>query len=156
MLDIPSITGIVAAVGVIVGVAFTVLELRNLVKQRQTDLIVHLYSTFATEEFQKDWHIFMTDTETNDYNTFLEKYAVEIPPIGLFFHQVGVLLEKKLIDFGIASSMFGVTFIRYWERVKPVVEDARRQLNAPRWGYGAEYLYNEMKKRQQKPQPTTV
>jgi len=30
MLDIPSITGIVAALGVTVGVVFTVLELRNL------------------------------------------------------------------------------------------------------------------------------
>jgi len=37
MLDIPSISAIVAAVGVIVGFVFTVLELRNLVKARQTD-----------------------------------------------------------------------------------------------------------------------
>lgn len=40
MLDIPSILAIVAAVGVLIGVVLAVLELRNLVRQRQTDLIM--------------------------------------------------------------------------------------------------------------------
>jgi len=35
MLDIPSISAVVAAAGVIIGVVLTVIELRNLVKQRQ-------------------------------------------------------------------------------------------------------------------------
>ena len=43
MLDIPSISAIVAAIGVIIGVVFTVLEPRNLVKTRQTDLMIRLY-----------------------------------------------------------------------------------------------------------------
>jgi len=30
-----------------------------------------------------------------------------------------------------------------------MVEDARKQLNSPRFGGGFEYLYNEMKKREQ-------
>ncbi len=55
MLDIPSISAVVAATGVIVGVILTIVKLRNLVKQRQTDLMhaciytsrtlfVHLYT----------------------------------------------------------------------------------------------------------------
>ncbi len=42
MLDIASISAVVAAGGVIVGVVFAVLELRNLVKTRQTDLALRL------------------------------------------------------------------------------------------------------------------
>jgi hypothetical protein len=36
MLDIPSISAIIAAVGVTIGVVLTVLEIRNLVDTRQT------------------------------------------------------------------------------------------------------------------------
>jgi len=53
MLDIPSISTLVAAVGVIVGVVFAVLELKNITRTRQTDLVVRLYSTFGTEDFQE-------------------------------------------------------------------------------------------------------
>jgi hypothetical protein len=53
MLDIPSISAIVAGVGVLVGVAFTYLEVRNLVRTRQTDLVLRLYSAFGSEELQR-------------------------------------------------------------------------------------------------------
>jgi hypothetical protein len=36
-LDIPSISAIIAATGVLVGVAIAVVELRHLVRQRRTD-----------------------------------------------------------------------------------------------------------------------
>ena len=55
MLDIPSITGIVAAVGVIVGVAFTVFEVRNLVKARKTDLTMRLASAWHSEGLMEKW-----------------------------------------------------------------------------------------------------
>ncbi|NIO38532.1 hypothetical protein GTO27_12670, partial [Candidatus Bathyarchaeota archaeon] len=55
MLDIPSISALVAVAGVIVGVILTVVELRNLVKQRQTDLVVRLYSTYGSKESQEAW-----------------------------------------------------------------------------------------------------
>ena len=52
---ITEISAMVAAVGVLVGVVFTVLQLRDLVKTRQTDLIMRLYSRFGSEGFQKTW-----------------------------------------------------------------------------------------------------
>jgi len=149
MLDIASISGIVAAVGVMVGVVFTVMELRNLVKQRQTDIIVNLYSVFATEEFQKEMFTLMTDTEVKDYNTFRKKYAVNVPPTGLFFEEVGVLLSRNLADIGLISNLFGPLAIGLWEKSKPITEDARKQLNSPGFGSGFEYLYKELQKRQQ-------
>jgi len=135
-------------VGVLVGVVFTVLELRNLVKQRQTDLITNLYSIFATEEFQKEWHTEMTE-EINDYNTYRKKYAVEIPPAGLFFHEIGVLLNEKLIDIRLVYKMFGGVIMNYWKKAKPIVESGRIELNSPRWAWGLEYLVNEIKKLRQ-------
>jgi hypothetical protein len=43
MLHIPSISAMIAVAGVIIGVTLTTIELRNLVKQRQTDFVIRLY-----------------------------------------------------------------------------------------------------------------
>jgi hypothetical protein len=147
-LDVSSISAIIAAAGVLVGVVLTVLELRNLVKQRQADLVTNLYSIYASEGFQKEWFIFMTE-ETNDYDTYRKKYAVEIPPTALFFNEIGVLLNKKLIEINLVNSLFGGVIIRYWRRTKPLLESGRIELNQPRWGWGLEYLCNEIEKLQQ-------
>ncbi len=55
MVDVESVSAVVAAVGVIVCVVFAILELRNLIKQRQTDLVIRLYSTMGSSSFQEVW-----------------------------------------------------------------------------------------------------
>jgi len=156
MVDITEISAMVAAAGVLVGVVWYILDMRNQTRLRQTDMVMRLYEVFATMEFQKEMFTLMTDIEIKDYNTFRKKYAVNMPPTGLFFHEVGVLLSKKLADIGLISNLFGPVAIRYWEKSKPMVEDARKQLNAPGFGGGFEYLYNELNKRQQQPASKTA
>jgi len=147
-LDIPSISAIIAAAGVLVGVTLTVMELRNLVKQRQTDLITNLYSIYSSEGFQKEWYKFMTE-ETDDYNTYRKKHEVEIPPSALFFNEIGILLSERLIDLHLVNRLFGGVVMNYWKKAKPMLESGRRELNQPRWGWGLEYLCNEIQKLQQ-------
>jgi len=53
MLDVPSISAVVAGAGVLVGVALAYLEVRNLVEARQTDLVTRLYSTYGSRDFRK-------------------------------------------------------------------------------------------------------
>jgi hypothetical protein len=53
MLDIPSISAIVAAAGVLVGVVYYILEIRQQTKIRQTDLIMRMYSSYGSREFQE-------------------------------------------------------------------------------------------------------
>jgi hypothetical protein len=55
MLDIPSISAIVVAAGVLVGVVYYILDMRHQSKVRQTDLVMRLYSIFDSLEFQKTW-----------------------------------------------------------------------------------------------------
>jgi len=145
MLDITEISAVVVAAGVLVGVAYYILDMRNQTRLRQTDLVMRLYSVFATEEFQREMLTLMTDTEIKDYSTFKRKYGVNAPPTGLFFHEAGILLSRKLAEIGLISRLFGPTVIRYWENILPMIEDARRQLSST-WLGGFEYLYNELKK----------
>jgi hypothetical protein len=57
MVDITEVSAIVAAAGVLVGVVLNVLELRHLRKQRQTDLVVKLYSAFTSDDFLKSLEV---------------------------------------------------------------------------------------------------
>lgn len=149
MVDIIEASAIVAAAGVLVGVVYYILDMRNQNRLRQMDLVMRLYSVFAKEEFQKEMYTLMTDTDIKDHNAFRKKYGVNVAPTGLFFHEVGILLSRKLADIDLISDLFGPLAINYWEKSLPRLEDARRQLNAPEFGGGAEYLYSELKKREQ-------
>jgi len=149
MVDIQTVSIAIASASVALVAIYNAFQVRHQSKVRQTELVTKLYSIYASEGFQKDWHVFMEE-ETNDYNTYRKKYAIEIPPTALFFTEIGVLLSKKLIDIDLVDSLFGGVLMRYWQRVKPLLESGRRELNEPRWGWGLEYLCNEMKKREQR------
>jgi len=156
MLDIPSISGIVAAIGVMVGVVFTVLELRNLVQTRQTDLVIRLYSTRISKEFQESWRKVMAK-EFEDCHDYEKWYNwSDFIEVGLFFEGVGILLSRKLIDIGLVDDLHSYIIKTTWEKIKRVVEGVRKYNNAPQIYEWFEYLYNEMQKRGQTPQPLTA
>jgi len=152
VLDIPSISAIVATVGVLVGVVFTYLEVRNLVKQRQTDLVIKLHSTFGSKELQEAYFAVRTWDFFKDYDDFMKKYvvsqAVQIAQVCMFFEGVGVLLQRKLLNIGLVSDLFGAEVKLAWKAVKPIIEGRRKDLNEPKIYEWFEYLYNEVKKKE--------
>jgi hypothetical protein len=157
MLDIPSISAIFAASGVLIGVILTVLELRHLRKQRQTDLVMRLYSAFTSDDFLeailKVWNL-----KFEDYRDFVKKYGsilaessikVAILKIANYFDQVGMLLHRGLIDTDMASEFMILATLDYWNKLKPIIEGLRQETGS-RYFSWFEYLYNEMKKREKK------
>jgi peroxiredoxin family protein len=148
-LDIASISAIIAAFGVIVGVVFTVLELRNLTKQRQTDLVIRLYSTMGSSNFQEVWEK-TRDRQYESFKNYVTKYGLkEATQIGIFFEGIGVLLHRKLIDIDLVDDLFTAPVKIFWERMKPLVIDYRKERNRQTMFEWSEYLYNEMQKREQ-------
>jgi hypothetical protein len=161
--DIPSISAIVAAVGVLVGVVIAVVELRNLVKQRQTDLVTRLSRDIAVDERALDAFVDIMEADFDDYDDFLKKYGKfisknQVPMsfmmIGNSFEQIGVLLRNKLIDASLVDQLFPISIM--WDKMKPLVEDMRKEYRDPTFFEWFEYLYNEMEKREQKLRQTGV
>lgn len=149
MLDIPSISALAAAFGVIVGVVLAVLELRNITKTRQMELILGLYSTFITKEFQDAYETFWS-TDFEDYNDVLRKgHLQRLRTIGGFFEGIGVLLHRRLVDIAIVDDLFRESIKLMWEKLRSPLYDARQRFNLPNYGRYFEYLYNEMRKREQ-------
>jgi hypothetical protein len=155
MVDIPSISAIVAAAGVLVGIVYYILDMRHQSKVRQTDLIMRLYATFSGNEFQDAWAKVReraSDFENlDDIFDFDKKGGLrEINQVCLFFEGIGILLQRKLVDTRMVEDLFGSSVARAWETLKAGVTKARKQLNDPTIYYYFEYLYNEVKKREQK------
>jgi hypothetical protein len=157
MVDITEISAMVAAAGVLIGVVYYILDMRNQTKQRQMDMVMRLYSTFMSKELSESLLVIM-GLEYRDYNDFVEKYGMPSPekPVWIaymmvtnFFNEVGMLLHRKFIDIESVDELFAFRVALFWEKLKPLIEDMRKQLKG-QVGDWFEYVYDEMKKREQR------
>jgi len=148
MVDVQTVSIAIASASVVAGVVYYVLQLRHQIKQRQTDLLVRLFSTAGSKDWLEAWEK-VRDREILDYNGYKEKYGfVELNEVFVFFEQLGRLIKKGLIDIDLLP--FGPGQVKAtWEKIKPILEGGRKRFNEPKIGYGFEYLYNEMQKREQ-------
>lgn len=152
MADITEISAIFAAAGILIGVIYYILDIRNQAKTRQTDLVMRLYATFSTTEFQDAWAKVRKRAreveDIDDLNEYEEKVGGfrEFNQVCLFFEGVGILLKRKIVDSTMIEDLFGGAIARAWENVKAGIMKGRQQLNDPTIYYYFEYLYNEMKK----------
>jgi hypothetical protein len=158
MVDITEISAIVAAAGVLIGVVLTVLELRHLRRQRQTDLLVRIAPWINISSIELQQAVVRTlNTEYRDYDDFIKKYGqlhsekpeqTAILAVLNYLEGIGILVKRKLVDIDFVWDFWSGDISTIWEKVKPIVEGERRK-----WKYplvlNAEYLYNEMKKREQ-------
>ena len=153
--DVTSISAIVAAAGVLIGVAYYILDMRNQVKMRQTDLTMRLYTSWVSEEmtkpFLKVWNLEFTDYEDfkKKYGTYLSDNPENAAVLSVLnsFLTLGLLLQKKLVDPEILTHL---PVSMTWNKIKPIVHGVRKQFNDPNMYEEFEYLYNEVKKYEQK------
>ena len=155
MVGITEISAIVAAAGVLVGVVYYVLDMRNQNKARQMDMIMRLYSYYCSEEYSKASGRYMA-TEFKDFEDFQQKYGVvgEHPVttafyiVLTFFEGVGALLKRKLTNIELLQELFAVKI--HWKKIEPIIEDVRKHFEEPRLFENFEYLYNETEKYEKK------
>ena len=159
MVDLTEISAVVAAAGVLVGVIYYILDMRHESKVRQTDLTMRLYTSWVSEEMTKPW-LKVWNLEFKDYDDFKMRYGAYLSEnsenaavlsVLNSFVAMGFLLQKKLVDYEIVRQL---PIAMTWNKVKPIVEGVRKQWNSPAMYEEFEYLYNEMKKREQKLQQT--
>jgi len=150
MVDIQTISIAVASASVVAGVIYYVFQIRHQTRLRQTDLVTRLYSQFTNLEFQKTWNDILK-REAKDYSDYEKKYGLaETVAVGMFFEGIGILLKRKLIDIELVDDMFTSPIKMTWEKMRDNTLEARKVRNQPEIFEWFEYLYNEVKKREQK------
>jgi hypothetical protein len=88
---------------------------------RQSDLVLRLYATFGSNEFQEHWTEFLKG-DYKDYNDFVKRYNVRsnpAPESTWAFEALGVLLKNKLIDISLVDDLFTGPSKWFWEKLKP-------------------------------------
>lgn len=157
VFDVSTLSVVVAAASVLVGVLFALMQLRDFVRTRQTDLVMRLYSTYGSREFQEAW-VETLRLEFKDYNDYLRKYGATSPKpvytsvnmVANFFEGIGILLRRRFVDIDLVDDLFSSDIMITWHKMKPIVEGWRRQFNRPQMSEWFEYLHSEMEKREEK------
>jgi hypothetical protein len=148
MSEVQTVSIAVASAGVFIAAVYYILQIRHQGRLRQTDLLVRLFSNMINKDWLEAWEK-VRDRENLDYSEYKEKYGfVEANQVYLFYDQLGRLLQKGLIDIDLLPIETGQV-TNAWEKLSPVLKGSRKKFNEPRLGSGFEYLYNEVKKREQ-------
>ena len=154
-MDITSISAVVAAFGVMVGVILAILELRNITKTRQMQLLMSIYSLFTNGEYIDSVEKIRT-REFRDYEGYVKNHGMaDLMQVSGPFEGLGFLLHRGFLDIETVRELLNESTKMTWEKIKPMIEDARKKLSQRKSGEYIpvyqwwEYLYKELKKREQ-------
>ncbi len=156
MVDISTVSIVIASAGVLVAATYYVLQIRHQTKLRQTDMVMRLYATFGSTEFQRAYQR-VASLEFEDYADYMKKYAKNIEvraamyTVTVFFEGVGVLAKRKLINMDLVDDLFTFPILETWQKVAPILKGVRELQKSPSIAEWFEYVYNEMQKREQQP-----
>ncbi len=140
---------IVASIGLVGAVIYYITDHRNQAQMRKTDLIMRLYATFMSKEFQEA-DIKVITLDVKNYVEYKDKYGpypgehpmhIAFRSVAAFFEAIGVLLQKRLVDIDLVYEIFFVS--QRWEKLGPIIHDLRKELDNPEYMDKFEYLYKE-------------
>ena len=158
MVDIQTVSIAIATTSVVIGVVYYVLQIRHQDKMRHLDLFMRLYSTWGSGDMLNAHRRFLA-LEVENYDSWVKKHGpvtepsqiwTDIDRIGWFFNLMGFLVKEKIVNIKLVDELLGYWVIKAWENIKPLVYGWRKQYNIPESYCWFEYLYNEMKKREQR------
>jgi hypothetical protein len=157
VVDVQTVSIVVASASIVLAAIYYVFQVRHQTRTRQMDLIMRLYSAFTSKELTEA-SLVITSLEIRGYDDFVERYGMlraEEPVwtalymVINYVNEVGMLLHRGFVDIESVDELFGYRVAFFWEKLKPLIEGWRKQLN-PQVAEWFEYLYNEMKKREQR------
>jgi len=146
-------------VGLLVGIFYYVMTLRNQQKNqqvtletRQAQLFMNIFNNFSSKEYQKDLENILA-WQFNDYDDFFAKYGHDVNPEdhSIWDHNLqwmeglGVMVRRNLIDPNLVFDIMYGTIISFYEKFEPILIQFKKQ-----WGADMQqdltYIYLEMKR----------
>ena len=152
MIELSVIRDLVAIFGVIAGLTYYILTVRNQEKSRQAQLFMSIYNNHISMPTMAITVEMWIEWEWEDFDDYKEKYMLpnnreaQVKMMHYFasLEGMGVLCKKGLIDPELVyDSQYG-SIIGIWEKYLPIIEEMRVRQNAPQIYEDPEYLYNEM------------
>jgi hypothetical protein len=160
MVDASTVSIVIASAGVLAGVIYYILEIRHQSRLRQTETVIRLSPWFNMNAREVQEAITQVcSIEYKNYEDYLERYSEKpehmmLKVLGNYFEGIGILVYRKLVEPDIVYDFWGDIIQSSWENIKPLIADMRKHSGDINMFEYWEYLYEEIKKRKQKLQPT--
>lgn len=157
MIDVQTISVVMAAAGVVIAVTYYIIYLRTITRTRQAQLFMQLYNRLNDKDFCESYGMVLWRFEWEDFDDWQRKYHPKADletwtswvSVARFFSGIGTLVKRKLIDIGLVDNIMGGPVIWTWEKMEPIVKEIKVNLKRPQLWDDFEHLYNEIKKREQ-------
>jgi hypothetical protein len=136
-----------ALMAVAAAVTYYAYTLRSQTRLRKANLLMGLYAKLDTLEFQEAWHrVFWM--EYVDYDDAIQRLGGRHVGsfVFTFYDEVGIILRHRLIDEALAYDLFGNSLFQMWEKVKPIIYEARRRADDPTIYENWEFVYERLQR----------
>jgi hypothetical protein len=166
-ITLPIVLQILQTAGILVGIFYYIMTLRNAEKARdltlksqehatetrQAQLFMQLYDKYSDPEFVKHQHA-ISKWEWTDYEDFLERYGnaknpdvyIHFSQQARFFEGVGVLVKRKFIDPAVVDDLMSGNVLDFWEKFgESFIKELQERNNYPQFYEHVEYLYHVIK-----------
>jgi hypothetical protein len=153
VLDVQTISVLIASISVIGGAVYYMLETRHQRKERQTESIIRLSPWFNMDAKTIQEAISnVCSTEYTDYKDYVAKYAgtpeqTSLKLLGNYFEGVGMLIHMKLVEMDIVFNFWGDIAESVWDDNEEIVNGMRKDNGAQFTFQYWEFLVKEFKKR---------
>jgi hypothetical protein len=140
----------VAAISVVVGVIFAILQMRHATKTRHTELVIQLNPALQASVSDLAEASKILSRDFTSYEDYVEQYGDPLYDkafltLAAYYDGLGFLLHKQLIDIDIIEYILSGGITGSWERLQPIIIGMRNDRNLPTLLEWFEYLYEEMK-----------
>jgi hypothetical protein len=160
VVDVSTVSIAIASAGVLAGVVYYILDIRHQSRLRQTESVIRLspYFNMNAREVQEAITQVCSITYEN-YDDYLEKYSEKpesmmLKILGNYFEGIGILVSRRLVKADVVYDFWGDIIQSSWEKIRPLIEEMRKDSGDPNMFLFWEHLYVEMKKREQRKQKT--
>lgn len=129
-----SIATIVTATAVVAGTIFVVVQMRQAARDRYFSITAHLFEIWQSPDFQDDQLFLLHKLGAATWDEFValgrgERAERALHRVAGFYDRVGNLVLHKLISRDDILPTIGVYAIALWQRIEPLVREARLHEN---------------------------
>ena len=130
-----AIATMISSVAIVAGAIFVVIQLRQAARDRYYTITANLFELWQSSEFQDDQLFLLHKLTALSWDEFVangrgERAERALHRVAGFYDRVGNLIRSGLIREDDILPTVGGFAIGVWQRIEPIVQEARRRENA--------------------------
>jgi hypothetical protein len=141
------IAEIIAAIAIVSGGLFAVVQLVEFRKQRQCQVAADLCRPFTEPELAKAIVLLTSLPDGLSLKEFQEldrSYLEAAQVVGMMFESMGIMVQKNIASFQIVQELAGGLLLMLWRKIEHQIKGTRIEQGNPRFGEWVEWLVNKV------------